>query len=221
MNESYNPYISIILSLTGLFLWGLAFILSILYNNHVIWGLFLLIQFFIYYISGMYIQRFYSQANKDSLTNISNRRYFTSRISNISKKKFPISLMIVDIDNFKMINDIYGHLAGDEVLKEIADIFRNNIRDNDIVSRWGGEEFTILLQNTYDEYAYEFADQIRRTIEERDFNIGSTAVSITVSIGIIISTLPIESNEFLKLADIALQKAKETKNTVISYNKDC
>lgn len=73
----------------------------------------------IYIIYANYVRKLYIQANIDSLTDLSNRRYFTSKISNVSKKKFPISLMIVDIDNFKSINDVYGHLVGDEVLKSL------------------------------------------------------------------------------------------------------
>jgi diguanylate cyclase (GGDEF)-like protein len=125
--------------------------------------------------------------------------------------------MIVDIDNFKMINDVYGHLAGDEVLKQISKIFRQSIRKNDLASRWGGEEFTVLLPNTDKELAVRFAEELRGIVEKSVFNAGVSTVSMTVSIGIATTTQPIQYNQFIKSADIALHKAKETKNVVISY----
>lgn len=221
MKESYYKYIPHLLTLTGLVIWGIAFGLSNYCNtnNNVVWIVFLLCQTVIYIIYASYARKLYVQANKDSLTRASNRRYFTSMISDLSKMKFPVSLMMIDIDNFKMINDVYGHLAGDEVLKQIAKILQNNTRTNDLFARWGGEEFTIVLPNTDNENALKIAEELRNIVENSNFDTGVSTVSITISIGIVTTTQPIPPNKFVKSADIALHKAKEMKNVVISYGQ--
>lgn len=217
--DSSHKLIPFIISLLGFAVWSIAYLASS-YHSSIIWLVLLLCQMVIYFVFSIYSYKLYIQANIDSLTGVSNRRYFTSKVSDLSKMKFPISLLILDIDNFKMINDVYGHIAGDEVLKQIAEIFRQNIRKTDLASRWGGEEFTILFPNTNNEKALEIAEELRDIVEKSNFDTGISTVSITISIGIATTTQPIQPNEFVQSADIALHKAKETKNAVVSYDTE-
>lgn len=170
-------------------------------------------------ICGILIQKLYKQANKDSLTGVCNRRYFFSRMSSISKMKFPVSLMIIDVDNFKRINDTYGHISGDEVLKQLAEILQKNIRSTDFITRWGGEEFTIVLTNTSLDNAFKLAERIKYIVETNIFTIGVLTVPMTISIGVATTIIPIHPNSFVDFADKALYKAKETRNTVVAYGQ--
>lgn len=206
------------MALMGFVVWGVAYLTGS-YISHASWLILLLCQMIIYLIYGIYIHNLYIQANRDILTGLSNRRYFTAEISKLSKMEFPISLMIADIDNFKKINDVYGHLAGDEILKQLADTFGQNIRQTELLSRWGGEEFTILLPGTNQEAALRIAEKLRSTIEKNAFDIDSSVISITVSIGIATIAQVIPPDQFVKLADIALHRAKEAKNVVIAYEE--
>jgi diguanylate cyclase (GGDEF)-like protein len=207
------------MALMSFTVWGISYLVSS-YISNAVWLIFLLFQMIIYLVYGMYVHNLYIQANRDSLTGLCNRRYFTSKISDLSKMKFPISLMILDIDNFKMINDIYGHLAGDEILKQLAEIFKRNIRETELLSRWGGEEFTILLPNTYKETALRIAENLRNIVDKNVFDVDNYTISITISIGIATATQAIPPKQFVKSADMALHKAKETKNVVVSYKEN-
>ncbi|KUO73049.1 MAG: hypothetical protein APF77_20470 [Clostridia bacterium BRH_c25] len=168
---------------------------------------------------GIIIQRFYWQANIDSLTGVYNRRCFFLKMSGILKMKFPVSLMMIDIDNFKRINDTYGHSAGDEVLKQFAEILKGNTRSTDIVARLGGEEFVVFLPQTCCENVFKMAERIKQAIEAKTFIFGSGTDKITISIGIATTIFPINPDCFLKYADKALYKAKETKSAVIAYEQ--
>ena len=143
-------------------------------------------------------------ASIDSLTGLYNRHYFNSQISiitNSTRKSEPTSLIIIDIDFFKKINDTHGHLAGDKILKQVANITKAAIRTNDILARFGGEEFILLLPNANLEQAYLIAERIRKNIEKE--------TNITVSLGI--TTLKeIDSIEnLIDRADKALYLAKQ------------
>ena len=174
-------------------------------------------QLLIFLYCGIIIQKLHRQANIDSLTGIWNRRCFITKMSTIFKMKFPISLMMIDVDNFKRINDTYGHSSGDEALKQLAEILKNNTRSTDIVSRLGGEEFAVVLPQTSCENVLKMAERIKQAIEAKTFIFDSVTDKMTISIGIATTKLPIHTDCFLKYADGALYKAKETKNTIVSY----
>lgn len=121
----------------------------------------------------------------DPLTKAYNRRYFTEVINHEIEKarrsKRTFSLIMLDIDHFKRVNDIYGHAVGDHVLKEMVQVIKKNTRKSDIVSRIGGEEFTIILPNTEIKYAFGLEERLRKSIEEYEF---IDTCKITVSLGL-------------------------------------
>lgn len=150
------------------------------------------------------------QARVDILTNIWNRRTLQERLEEelIRAKKYrgKMSLILLDIDYFKKINDTFGHPAGDFVLKKIAEILRNNLRKNDFIGRWGGEEFIVVCAETDESIVWKVSEKLRKSVENFDFNLG---IPLTISLGTAtfdnIETL----DEILKRADINMYKAKE------------
>lgn len=124
----------------------------------------------------------------DPLTKTYNRRYFNDALlKNILKSNednVPVSLIMFDLDNFKHINDTYGHLVGDEVLREVAKRIKNNVRDNDIVSRFGGEEFTVILPKLVAEQAYMIAERIRNEISLSPISTSKGDIYITITGGV-------------------------------------
>jgi len=129
----------------------------------------------------------------------------------MKKSKSPVSLIMIDIDNFKSINDTYGHIAGDKVLKQISAIFKQSIRISDVLVRWGGEEFAVILPDADNQKAIVIAERIRNAVEKGHFDY-----EITVSIGVTSTDEEVDVDKFTKLADQALYKAKEKKNSVAS-----
>jgi len=154
-------------------------------------------------------------ATVDGLTNLNNRRYFDDQLDHeilmINRTGLPLSLCILDIDHFKAVNDTHGHLAGDEVLKEIASALKARARKSDTVCRYGGEEFAILLPATTTNEAKGFCEIVRETIKEVTVQYESTSLSVTVSIGVSTanSQNAIEGSELIRRADKSLYKAKE------------
>lgn len=159
----------------------------------------------------------------DILTGLRNRRFFYLNLSyemknNINNKK-PMTLFMIDIDNFKAINDTYGHIVGDKVLKDMACIFKDNTRASDTVVRWGGEEFLIILPSTDTVMAEKIAERIRKSIESYKFNYDCISFKATVSIGTVTIDKTIHPENLINLADKALYKAKEKKNLVVKYEE--
>lgn len=160
----------------------------------------------------------------DGLTGLFNRRYLYSHLDNeiarINRYGGSCSVLLFDIDNFKALNDTYGHQSGDDVLREIALILREVSRETDIVVRYGGEEFIIILPNTYEEDARYLADRIRREVEQNIFlQNREGGASITISGGI--ASYPLNAPDarlLLNAADKALYAAKASgKNIVLCY----
>ena len=161
------------------------------------------------------------KANKDFLTGISNRdsfeETFTQEIKRARENEIPLSLMLLDIDYFKQINDTYGHQAGDNILVEIVSIIANNIKTSDIFARWGGEEFAILMPNTTLEGAYTLAEKIRHLIESNNFNYNE---SITASFGLAQMKFTDNKATLFDKADGALYEAKRNgRNRVETYKE--
>lgn len=161
------------------------------------------------------------KAITDELTGAFNRRYFEPRLrmefSIASRAGDSLSLLMMDIDNFKHFNDTYGHPAGDEVLAEAAHRLKDGLRQEDMLGRYGGEEFVVLLPGIDRKSAYATAERLRKSIAETPFYWEGTALYITISIGL--ASFPEKASgsaELLRKADDALLKAKETgKNRVI------
>ncbi|MFN3883465.1 MAG: GGDEF domain-containing protein [Rhodocyclaceae bacterium] len=152
----------------------------------------------------------------DGLTGLTNRRGFDAKLAacldEASDEVIGPSLLMIDIDHFKRINDSYGHLFGDKVIRSIATILRDNVKGRDVAARYGGEEFVVLLRDTPLAGAETLAEKIRRLVERsRIKRIGSDEVlsTLTVSLGIA-CRLPGESGEALiARADAALYRSKQ------------
>ncbi len=153
-----------------------------------------------------------SEARTDALTGVANRRAF-EEIAGRHMDKFretneEFALLIVDIDKFKHFNDTYGHLCGDEVLRGVAQLLTENLRGRDIVTRYGGEEFGVILPNTSIGDARRAAEQIRKAVESTHFRIDGQSLSVTISVGVA-SVLPFEElPKLIKRSDQAMYAAK-------------
>lgn len=162
----------------------------------------------------------------DGLTNIFVRRHFLERmeeeLNRANKYNHNLSFIMVDIDHFKKCNDRFGHLVGDVVLKEIADILRINLREVDLVGRYGGEEFSAALPDTGKKEALSVAERIRAAVENTTIRAYDEKINTTISIGL--ATYPEDADNLLKLiecADSALYKAKqEGRNKVCVFNSE-
>ena len=167
------------------------------------------------------------QATVDFLTGLNNSRRFKTLIDELltsaNIKKQDLSLISFDIDNFKSINDKYGHPAGDKVLKEIGIIMNMVIRSQDLLFRIGGEEFSVIMLSTDANQALQSAERLRITIQKHPFILpDDTVINCSVSIGIATNrNFEVNSEEMIKKADEALYKAKNKgKNKVIVWEED-
>jgi len=165
----------------------------------------------------------------DVLTGWHNRRYLQSRLreelARCRRERTALTCLMIDVDHFKRINDVHGHLAGDDVLRQVAHRIEGQVRDSDIAARYGGEEFVILLPGTRRDAGGLLAERIRRAVAEKTFTIPETSnepLSVTVSIGVAEhrsgggnEDLQIASERLIALADRALYDAKAGgRNTV-------
>gem|GEM_PF-830826 len=167
----------------------------------------------------------------DQLTNIPNRRNFDNRMEaewgRAVRENFPISFLLIDVDNFKAYNDNYGHQQGDSVLCIIAQVIvRTLMRTTDFAARWGGEEFAVVLPNTDSAGGLEIGERIRRNIEEIEVELDDGSFTkVTASIGINTQkpTQYSSVSEFFAKADAALYEAKSTGKNKVCCNKygDC
>ncbi len=169
-------------------------------------------------------RRLMERAIKDHLTKLYNRFYFEDEgnreLERARRYGYPLSLIMLDLDNFKQINDRYGHQKGDEVLIKFADVIRKNIRRTDMPVRYGGEEFLILLPHTNLEEAAKVAERIRESFSRVVFREGSEAFRLTVSAGVA-SCEPEDCalENLLHRADKALYQAKrEGKNRTVVFS---
>jgi diguanylate cyclase (GGDEF)-like protein len=162
-----------------------------------------------------------SRSITDPLTGIANRLHFTmvfDHTMNVARReRNPLGVIFFDIDHFKQVNDRYGHIAGDEVLKAIAALVKQRIRKSDIVARWGGEEFIVLLPNTLIEETISVAENLRIAIEREPFE---TVGKITCSFGAVALRENELSEELLKRADELLYKAKEGGRNRVAYEEE-
>jgi diguanylate cyclase (GGDEF)-like protein len=155
--------------------------------------------------------------NRDRLTKVASRHYFEEALLNEQRrfKNFQrnYALILLDIDDFKQINDTNGHLIGDDILKTVAATISNIARKTDVVARWGGDEFVILLPETGVDTAYELAEAMRQAVENGDYPI---TLAITLSIGISGSRADGHARNVFKLVDDAMYRAKKTgKNQIV------
>ena len=164
-----------------------------------------------------HFQRFSSIKNiaiYDTLTGLYNRRHFEEKLGADAQKSFhggtPLSLVMVDLDHFKKVNDTFGHTEGDQVLSKISSLLKSSVRKKDTVARYGGEEFILILPGTGLEESFVIAERIRRLVENTLFEVGKAQLNLTLSMGI--SNFPSHGvkskEELIKMADQALYDAK-------------
>lgn len=155
-----------------------------------------------------------SLAEHDDLTGVSNRRKLMKeleeRLQETRRYGTALALLLLDIDYFKSINDAHGHLVGDQVLRELVSILSDNIREPDLLARFGGEEFAVLMPNTSVEQAEKAAERLREAVSRHRFNKEGKTVRLTISLGVSIcrSDDP-DITRILQRADSALYEAKE------------
>lgn len=150
-------------------------------------------------------------ATRDNLTGLYNRNYFvdmySKKIHESLRNKSPLTFILVDIDKFKSINDKYGHLTGDYVLRTLANILRENLRESDIICRWGGEEFLVMCSDTNLERAIFVAEKIRKAVAEYIFK---NNIRSTISLGVTQWREDDQAEDVFKRADNSLYLAKLT-----------
>jgi diguanylate cyclase (GGDEF)-like protein len=155
-------------------------------------------------------------ATIDVLTRIPNRRatqaFLEKELSRTQRHQGEFSTLLIDIDDFKHVNDRWGHAVGDEVLVRTASLFQAMIRKQDLVGRWGGEEFLFIIPGPCD--AGALAERIRSEIAHTKYRQGTVTFHITVSIGVACADQTSLGDEILKKADDALYRSKSTKNAV-------
>lgn len=171
---------------------------------------------------GRYQRKLEMMASTDKLTGAANRQvfeeYFRQALDKAKLTQSPISILLLDIDHFKKVNDSYGHGMGDLVLKTMANMLRGLLQPQDILCRWGGEEFLILLPEMDLSRAAEFAEQIRDLISLREIKVNGLHISITASIGVAEHQAQEPAEDLIKRADLALYQAKAAGRNQVVLN---
>jgi diguanylate cyclase (GGDEF)-like protein len=147
------------------------------------------------------------QAATDGMTGLANRRSMEAHLHRLAAKGRDFALVMADLDNFKKLNDTYGHQAGDRALKLFAEVLRNNLREEDLASRWGGEEFVVVLLGTAEHTALAWTDRVRQRLAGEC--APSSTPAFTCSFGIAHSSLSADPKELTEIADEALYQSKE------------
>ena len=163
-------------------------------------------------------------ATLDALTNLNNRRQFETRlkqeIATTKRQKNPLCAMMIDIDFFKKVNDTYGHASGDTVLRTVASIIKEHLRESDIPARYGGEEFAVLLPYTHIEEAKIVGERLRKAVENASIPIDKKNINVTISMGLAEFEPTLTGEELFKNADKALYEAKESGRNRVCINKN-
>ncbi len=174
------------------------------------------------------VQKLEVEARVDPKTGLFNARHFTTvfqeELNRAQRFQRPMSLIMADLDLLRDINNTYGHLAGDAVLRGIADVFRREFRAYDVPARFGGEEFSILLPETSPEEALEIADRVRRAVADRTYEVETSSEPIRATISMGVAAFPrdgSEPNELVHAADVAVYRAKlQGRNRVLDAADD-
>jgi diguanylate cyclase (GGDEF)-like protein/PAS domain S-box-containing protein len=160
------------------------------------------------------VERLMEENLKDPLTGVGNRRYtemtLQSRFDEAQRFGWQFGILFIDIDHFKEINDTYGHLAGDEVLKEAAGTLTRNMRSFDFVGRWGGEEFIVIMANVDASGLQESGERMRMLIEEAWFRYDEETIAVTASVGGVIAEPGEGIEPLLARADAAMYRSKQS-----------
>jgi diguanylate cyclase (GGDEF)-like protein len=165
-------------------------------------------------VEARYHEEVYQLATHDALSELYNRRHFIElldkEIARSLRHDRPLAMLIVDLDHFKAINDVHGHIAGDVVLRQFSEILRRMVRADDIAARIGGEEFAVVLPETGERAAHEFAERLRQAVATAQFAPAGVITRITVSIGLsMLGESTSERSTLMRSADRALYRAKD------------
>lgn len=173
------------------------------------------------------IEKLQEQAAIDPLTGLLNRRAFERTLGRLlkllssddSNKRHPsldaLAVFFVDLDHFKRINDTYGHIVGDEVLRKVAAVMQRTLRESDLVCRWGGEELVVALPSVYLPEALEVAEKVRKAIANTEFSV--SGLRVTASLGVTATKQRMQQTELIERADQAVYEAKNTgRNRVVA-----
>lgn len=162
---------------------------------------------------GRYQRRLEVMASTDKLTGVMNRQMFEVQFAqallNADNQTVPVAIILLDIDYFKRVNDSFGHSIGDLVIKTVATMIQHQLRDEDIVCRWGGEEFLLLLPNNDLSHAADTAERIRESIARRKISVNEHEIGITVSSGVAQYKSGELSTDLINRVDVALYQAKD------------
>ncbi len=172
-------------------------------------------------MEAQYHETIYRMTIIDGLTGVNNKRFLLEalerEIPRARRHQRPLALVMYDIDHFKNVNDTFGHLAGDYVLKEMAQLVKNRLRPDDVIGRYGGEEFGVLLPETDAHGGVTIADELRQTIEQHPFVFEQERINVTVSMGLAELEDGFDVLQFIKVADEKLYEAKRSgRNRVCS-----
>jgi diguanylate cyclase (GGDEF)-like protein len=166
-------------------------------------------------------------ASVDPLTKLFTRGHFAQRFeTEVRRAKnyaHPLSVLLIDIDHFKKINDTYGHAAGDLILMKLGEILRKVIRSSDLPARFGGEEFVVMMTSASKEQAFTSADNLRKIVESTEFRIPGRESPLTVTVSGGVSTYPADGDtttDLLRMADESLYEAKQTGRNRIALRKE-
>jgi len=165
-------------------------------------------------VETQYHETIYAMMVTDGLTGIPNRRHFADALARdlarSQRHARPLALVLFDIDHFKRVNDTHGHLAGDAVLREIAARVRATIRADEVLARWGGEEFAVLLPESDAAQAAEFAERLRRLVADAPVSAGDRTIPVTISLGVgVTQGEAITADDLVRRADEKLYAAKD------------
>ncbi|MGE4589339.1 MAG: GGDEF domain-containing protein [Acidaminococcaceae bacterium] len=221
MKRFFKRNISLLSGLLGAFI-AIAICLLYYYVNTYfsnLYGLAAIFTIVFFSIVGIFVGRSFEKLKRtamlDDLTKLWNKRYFNIRLAEelerSKRKGSPLCIAYVDIDDFKTINDKLGHVAGDTVLVNMADIFKRNTRNLDIVSRWGGDEFVIIFPDTTPRYGLIIANRFKKAVAA-----SKDCCYTTISVGFVNIRDGWEVDDVLREVDRMLQKAKTMKNAVVS-----
>ena len=165
-------------------------------------------------VETQYHETIYTLTIVDGLTGVNNKRYFLEylerEMGRCHRYDRPLSLLMFDIDHFKKINDVHGHLAGDYVLRELAQHVKRLVRKEQCFARYGGEEFALVMPEDGAEKARKFAEKVRKLVEEMPFRFEDKEILVTISIGVADMTGDMaEPMHFIKISDANLYRAKK------------
>ena len=164
------------------------------------------------------------EATIDFLTQVANRASFDRALSDMVndfyRRNYPFALIMIDIDNFKKINDTYGHQAGDYVLQELARVLKSQLRARDVIARYGGEEFAIILPGVTFSQALRVAERLRRSVEKHLFKYKDVQIPVTISLGLAMMRDGLDETAIVEKADKALYLAKRSGKNQVKTDLD-